>query len=159
MLGRFEQFCGAISSIHLSIQRIERAEMAKYGLKGPHAQCMLMMAQYPKGITAAELCEVCDKDKAAISRAISELELAGMVIRQDRDGKRYRSLLYLTEQGIVLADHIKQLVHMAVAQASQGYDVQTRDTFVGVLNLIAGNRQTICREGLQEGMKEESECP
>ena len=154
MLGRFEQFCNAISSIHLCIQRIERLEMAKYGLKGPHAQCLLMMGQYPQGITAAQLCEVCDKDKAAISRAISELEQAGMVIRQDPEGKRYRSMLYLTEAGAHLAEHIKQLVHVAVAQASQGYDVQTRDTFVNVLNMIAGNLQTICREGLQENMEE-----
>lgn len=154
MLGRFEQFCSAISSIHLSIQRIERAEMTKYGLKGPHAQCLLMMGQYPQGITAARLCQICDKDKAAISRAVSELEQAGMVLRRDPEGRRYRSKLYLTEEGAVLAERIKQLVHVAVAQASQGYDVQTRDTFVSVLNMIAGNLQTICREGLQEEIKE-----
>lgn len=155
MLGRFEQFCSAISSIHLSIQRIERMEMAKYGLKGPHAQCLLMMGQYPQGITAARLCEVCDKDKAAISRAVGELEDAGMVLRQDPEGKRYRSRLYLTEEGKQLAAQVKQLVHAAVAQASQGYDVQTRETFVRVLNMIAGNLQTICREGLTENNTEE----
>ena len=151
MLTRFEQFCNAISIIHHAIQKIERVEMSKYGLKGPHAQCLLAISQYPTGITAAKLCDVCEKDKAAISRAVSELEEAGMLIRQDPDGKRYRSRLYLTEQGKVVADSVNQLVHTAVSQASAGYDTQDREIFIHVLNLIAGNLQDLSRNGLDEG--------
>ena len=69
MVSRFEQFSGAVSCIYRCIQKIERVEMAKFGLKGPHAQCMLAMSRYPEGLTAGQLCELCDKDKALIEKA------------------------------------------------------------------------------------------
>ena len=149
MVNRFEQFCTAISGIQRCIQKIERVEMAQYGLKGPHAQCMIAMARFPEGITAAQLCEICDKDKAAISRTVSELEQAGMLLRQDPDGKRYRSMLRLSEKGREIARNVSDLVFVAVSKASEGYDSETRQTFVRVLTLIAGNLQEICREGLK----------
>ena len=86
MITRFEQFSAAISTIYQSMAKIERMEMAKYGLKGPHAQCLLAMKRHPEGITAARICEVCEKDKAAVSRILSELEAAGMVVRENRNG-------------------------------------------------------------------------
>ena len=76
MVSRFEHFSASISCIYRYIQRIERTEMEKYGLKGPHAQCLLAMKKHPEGITAARLCEVCEKDKAAVSRILAELEEA-----------------------------------------------------------------------------------
>ena len=33
MISRFEQFSGAVACIYRCIQKIERVEMAKYGLK------------------------------------------------------------------------------------------------------------------------------
>ena len=153
MVGRFEQFCTSISSIYRSIQKIERVEMAKYGLKGPHAQCLLAMGRYPDGITAARLCEVCEKDKAAISRTVAELEEAGMVIRADQGGKRYRADLLLTDKGRDVAKNVNDLVYLAVSRASVGYDAEKRETFIRVLNLIAGNLQDICRDGLKQNEK------
>ena len=149
MFTRFEQFCTAVSMIHHSIQKIQRVEMGKYDLKGPHAQCLLVISQYPDGITAARLCELCEKDKAAISRAVTELEEADMLIRQDPVGKRYRSRLYLTQKGAEVAGNVGRLVHRAVSQASEGYGEKDREIFIHVLNLIAGNLQAICRDGLE----------
>lgn len=148
MIGRFEQFCTAISSIQHSIAKIERVEMEKYGLKGPHAQALLVMERSPEGITASELCETCEKDKAAISRTLAELEAAGMITRMDPNGKRYRSRLYLTDKGKAVARQVDDLVHQAVSLVSNGYDVETREIFVNVLNLIAANLQDLCKNGL-----------
>ena len=150
MVGRFEQFCAAIVAIQRSIARIERMEMEKYGLKGPHAQCILMMGHSPEGITAAELCAACDKDKAAISRTLAELENEGMISRVDPNGKRYRSRLYLTERGRSVADQLDDQVHRAISQVSEGYDVETREIFVHVLNMIALNLQELSQSGIQE---------
>lgn len=159
MLGRFEQFCNAISSIQHSIQKIERMEMAKYGLKGPHAQCLLTMYRYPKGITAAKLCDICEKDKAAISRTLAELEKEQMITRQDPNGKRYRSKLYLTKRGTTVAAGVDDLVHQAVSRVSSGYDVQTREIFVGVLNTIAENLQDLSLRGItHETVSEDCQC-
>ena len=76
MIHRYQQFSTAISCLYHDIQKLERVEMAKYGLKGPHAHCLQVMAGFPKGITSAQLTERCEKDKAAISRAVAELEEA-----------------------------------------------------------------------------------
>ena len=140
----------SISSMYHDIQKIERVEMAKFGLKGPHAQCLLAMRQHPEGITSAALCEVCRKDKAAISRTVAELEEAEMLVRQNPDGKRYRSRLCLTEKGAEVAGNVGRLVHAAVSQASEGYGEEHREIFIHVLNLIAGNLQSICRDGLDQ---------
>lgn len=152
MIGRFEQFCTAISSIQHSIAKIERVEMEKYGLKGPHAQCLLVMERSPEGITAAKLCESCEKDKAAISRTLAELETAGMITRIDPNGKRYRSRLYLTDKGRAVAKQVDDRVHQAVSLVSEGYDVATREIFVHVLNMIAANLQNLCKNGLDESI-------
>lgn len=150
MLDRFELFSSAISSIHKSIQKIERVEMAKYGLKGPHAQCLLALGQFRQGLTASGLCDICDKDKAAISRTVAELEEAGMICREDPSGKRYRSILTLTPKGREVAGNVNALVHLAVSQASAGYNGEQRETFVRVLSLIALNLQHICEDGLDQ---------
>ena len=160
MIDRFEQFYGSVSAIYHSIQKIERQEMAKYGLKGPHAQCLLAMVRHPEGITAARLCEICEKDKAAVSRTIGELENAGMgfgmflckTIAKFR-GWRYRSKLILTEKGREIASNVKQLVHVAVSQASEGYGPEERQIFVNVLGMIAGNLQTLSTDGIMTEKK------
>jgi len=79
MIDRFEQFVSYISAIHRDIQKIERDQMVKYGLKGAYAQYLVAMDHYPEGITAAKLCEVCDIDKAAVSRVLSEMEKKKLV--------------------------------------------------------------------------------
>ena len=150
MLGRYELLSLSISSMYHDIQKIERVEMARFGLKGPHAQCLLMLSRYPDGLTASQLCEISDKDKAAISRAISELEEAGMILRQDRNGNRYRAPVKLTAQGILAAQSVAQRAKLAVEQAGMGLEEDQRQIFYQVLSLIAGNLHTICKDGLSK---------
>lgn len=149
MVSRFEQFSGAVSCIYRCIQKIERVEMAKYRLKGPHAQCLLAMSRHPEGITSSELCTVCDKDKAAISRTVAELEREGLVLRNTRGSNRYRALLKLTGQGEVAASKVQERAKLAVEKAGEGMTEQQRAVFYEVLGLIAGHLQAICEEGLE----------
>lgn len=148
MLERFEQFSISVSSIYRSIQKIERVEMAKHGLKGPHAQCLLAIKKHPEGITAARLCEVCEKDKAAVSRTLAELEEVGMIYRENRNGSRYRSALMLTEQGEIAAEAVVEKARMAVERAGIGFGEAEREVFYRVLAIIAGNLHKLCKEGL-----------
>lgn len=149
MVSRFEQFSSSVSSIFRYIQKIERVEMARYGLKGPHAQCLLAMGRYPEGITAAQLCEVCEKDKAAVSRTVAELEAAGMVLRSCPEGKRYRAPLCLTDKGRSIAQRVNELASRAVDQASDGLSEENRAILYSALDLIAGNLHHICRDGIE----------
>ena len=150
MESRYELLSGSISSMYHDIQKIERVEMAKYGLKGPHAQCLLAMKRYPEGITSARLCEVCDKDKAAVSRTLGELEAAGMVIRENRNGSKYRANLMLTAQGQAAAGAVVEKARLAVEKAGVGFSEAERETFYRVLAIIAGNLHKLCREGLSD---------
>ena len=150
MESRYELISASISSMYHDIQKIERVEMAKYGLKGPHAQCLLAMKKHPQGITAARLCEICEKDKAAVSRILAELENAGMILRENRNGSRYRSSLTLTEQGMAAAEAVVEKARLAVELAGIGFDEKEREVFYRVLAIIAGNLHKLCREGLNE---------
>ena len=150
MVTRFEQFTSSVASIHRSIQKIERVEMAKYGLKGPHAQVLLAMSHYPQGITSGDLVKSCDKDKAAISRTVAELEREGMVIRQGKNGNFYRASLTLTERGREAAEHVAVRARQAVEAASNGLSEGDRRGLYNALDLIANHLQTICDVGLTE---------
>ena len=149
MVTKFEQFSASVFCIYRCIQKIERVEMAKYGLKGPHAQCLLAMSRYPEGITSSQLCTVCDKDKAAISRTVAELEREGLVERCVKGSNRYRAPLILTAQGKAAAEHVDERAKLAVEKAGEGMTDEQRAIFYSVLDLIAGHLQTICEEGLE----------
>lgn len=148
MESRYELISASISCMYHDIQKIERMEMARYGLKGPHAQCLLVMYKYPEGITAARLCEACEKDKAAVSRILAELEEAGMILRENRNGSRYRASLKLTEQGKVAAEAVAEKARLAVELAGTGFGEGEREVFYRVLAIIAGNLHQICQKGL-----------
>lgn len=150
MISKYELFAGVVSSLYHDIQRIERTEMARYGLKGPHAQCLVVLARHPEGITAARLCELCEKDKAAVSRTVAELEEAGLLERQEKNGVRYRAPLVLTAAGREAAEKVDGVARMAVEQAGTGLTDAQRDVFYHVLGVIAENLHTIGRDGLKE---------
>ena len=123
--------------------------MANFGLKGPHAQVLLAMSRCPEGITAVRLCQICEKDKAAISRSVAELEQAGLLERTERNGIRYRALLVLTDKGMEAAKAVSGRARQAVEQAGDGLTDAQREVFYSVLDLIAGNLHTICKDGLK----------
>lgn len=122
--------------------------MAKYGMKGAHTQCLLAMSHYPAGITASGLCEICDKDKAAISRTVAELERKGLVHRDVKNNGGYRAALKLTDLGQDTANHVKERAQCAVAKAGEGLDDAQREALYKALDLLAANLQEICQDGL-----------
>ena len=150
MISKYEVFSTVVSSLYHDIQRIERTEMAKYGLKGPHAQCLVIMARHPEGITSARLCEICERDKAAISRTVAELEEAGLLTRRGLNGIQYRVPLMLTAEGLAAAQNVNDVATMAVEQAGAGLNDDQRQVFYGVLGHIAQNLHNISRDGLKD---------
>ncbi len=147
MLSRYELFSSSIASLYHDIQKIERMEMAKFGLKGPHAQCLLAMSRYPQGITAAQLCEHTEKDKAAISRTVAEMEQAGLLTRMERNGQRYRAMLVLTEGGLAAARQVEERSVQLVDRASPGLSQEQRAFLYDTLLQIAKNLHTLCNAG------------
>jgi len=148
MLERFEMFTTAISSIYRYVQKIEREEMEKYGLKGAHAQYLVAMDHYPEGITAAKLCEVCDIDKAAVSRVLSKMEKKKLVERSGDVG--YRARVRLTDEGKAAALFVAKRATLAVEMAGKGLSDEDRKTFYEALELIAANILTLSKDGIPE---------
>ncbi len=138
------KFAASISNIHKNIQKLERMEMERFGLKGPHGQCLLAVASHPEGITASQLCQYCEKDKAAISRSLAELEKLGLVER----GTGYRALLRLTPQGQKTAEQISITVKTAMEYASVDMEPDQRLAFYETLNQIAENLESVCEKGV-----------
>lgn len=150
MIDRFEQFVSYISAIHRDIQKIERDEMEKYGLKGAHAQYLVAMHRYPAGITATELCDVCGKDKAAVSRALNEMEKHELIARAGNQENQYRVHMKLTEKGLEAADYVCRKAVMAVQIAAEGIDDATRAIMYKSLRSIASHVQMISEKGLPD---------
>lgn len=150
MLNRFEQFTSAISCIYRDIQKIEWDEMQKQGLRGAFAQYLLAINRHPHGITAAELCEVCNKDKAAVSRVIGELEAKGLLYKVNDGYSQYRAKLFLTPEGQKAADFARERASTAVELAGQGLSEEERKVFYAALERIASNLQNISKNGLPE---------
>ena len=147
MVDRFAQFVAGISCISRCIQKIERDVMVHYGLKGPHAQYLIAMSRYPDGVTATQLSSLCEKDKAAVSRAVSELKKNGLIHRAG-EGNSYRAMLTLTVQGKKAADQLIRQAEIAVEQAGLGLTDDARATFYSAFNLIVSNLQRISEDGL-----------
>ena len=148
MENRYEAFTLLISSISRSIRRIKADAVEKYGLKSPHVTCLYYLHKR-SGMTSAELCELCDEDKAAISRSILYLEengfLARMIpapLRKARgEGHHYRASLVLTEKGEAAARYISERIDRALEQVSRGVSEKEREVLYRVLDQISRNLQ------------------
>ena len=94
---RFETFTVLIAKISRNIRRIKIMEMVEYGLRSAHVSCLYYL--YCEPLTATELCERCEEDKATISRALDYLEENEFILCEIKTAKRYKSPLTLTEKG------------------------------------------------------------
>ena len=150
MIGRFERFSYAISEISRLWHRIAGEEMGKYGLKGAYSVYFTTLYRYPNGLTAAQLVDLCSRDKADVSRAMSLLEGKGLVCRADPEGKAYRAMLILTEEGRQIASHINTRAEAAVELASFGLPEEKREIFYEALELITANLQKLSRDGIPQ---------
>ena len=150
MLDRFEHFSYSISNIYRHMMKIEREEMEKYGLRGSYVQYLIAMKRFPEGMTSAKLCDICDKDKAAISRIVAEMESKGLIRRESDKSNMYRAKLVLTEEGNKAADYVCERAEKAVLAAGKGLDEEDRRIFYGVLAIFEANLRRISREGIPE---------
>lgn len=146
MIQRFEQFTGAIAQIYRYVQKIKSLEMTELGLKGQHARCLVAMGERPEGVTAAELCVLCEEDKAAVSRTVADLEERGLVACAQPEGKRYRARLTLTARGAEMARQVNERVERAVLRGGDGLTDERREEFYAALNLVAANLKRLCGE-------------
>ena len=150
MIDRFARFSLAISEIDRCWHKLAAEEMAKHDLNIAHAFYLTTLIQYPQGITAAKLSELCCKNKADVSRMISILEKKGLVRRETIAGKLYRAKLLLTEAGRQAAAQVQGRAALAVELAGSGMTDTDRETFYRCLEQITARLQVLSKEGLPQ---------
>ncbi len=143
MKERFETFTVLMAKINRSIRKIKTEEMAEFNLKSPHVSCIYYLYR-ANSLTAKELCDVCDEDKANISRSIDYLETNGYLTCASKAQKRYKSPLELTEKGKEVGKRISEKVDAVLHAVSDGLSEEKRAIMYESLEIIAGNLQKIC---------------
>lgn len=148
MLDRFERFSFAISEISRCWRKLASDELAKYGLKSPHATYLTTLYKYPNGITVPELCDISGKDKSDASRMIAILEDKGLACKKDVGGSLYRGLWLLTDTGKKAAAQVCSRASKAVELAGKDLDNDTRETFYKALESITNNLTALSKDGI-----------
>ncbi len=128
MTERFETFTVLIAKISRSIRKIKNMEMADYGLRSAHVSCLYYL-YFSDGLTATDLCERCEEDKATISRALDFLEDNGFILCESKSAKRYKSPLILTEKGKEVGKKIYDKVNLVLDCVSDALTEEERVAF------------------------------
>lgn len=145
MISRYSKFTTLISNINRAINHIKSEEMQQFGLKSFHVSCLYYIYKFVDGLTASELCSLCEEDKGAISRSIELLVNKGFVMYQNDDNKKkYRVKLLLTDKGKEVAERVNQITENAVQIGSKGLSEQERETLYKCLDIILNNLNKYC---------------
>ena len=150
MIDRFERFSLAIFEIARHWHKITAEEMERYGLKGPHATYLTTLYRHREGLTAPQLCELCGKDKADVSRMMSMMEQKGLVKKEGVHQNLYRGVFKLTEEGLSAAEFVCGRASLAVEMAGRDLTDETRAVFYDALETIAANLREISKAGLPD---------
>ena len=148
MLDRFERFSFALSELSRYWHKISADAMETYGLKGPYVVYFTTLYRYPEGLTAVKLGELCCRDKADVSRAVSILEKKGLIKKDKTKKSQYRAPIMLTEEGIALAEDMIKKARKAVELGGMGLSDEHREIFYTSLEVITRNLQTLSEVGL-----------
>ena len=143
MEARFQTFTVLIAKLNRCIRKIKTEEMAEFNLKSPHVSCLYYLYKF-ESLTAKELCDICEEDKANISRSIEFLETNGYLIARTGKGKRYKSPLILTEKGKETAAHIARKIDAILECVSKALSEEQRENMYAGLSIVCENLQKIC---------------
>ena len=114
--------------------------MNKWDLKSNHVSCIYYL-YVNKSLTSKQLCDICDEDKANVSRSIEFLKENGYIENSVDTKKRYKSPLVLTEKGNDIGKTLHEKVGEILADVSKGITDEERGIMYRCLNTINNNLQ------------------
>ena len=148
MIGRFEVFTLALSEMSSSWNKIASEELAPYGLKGGYVVYLIALFKSKEGLTATNLSELCNRDKAEVSRAVRALESKGFLKRDLTTSNGYRAKITLTDEGRNITSEIRERIKLIVDAAGTGLSEEDRESFYTSLDLISKNLKKISKKEL-----------
>ena len=143
---RFETFTVLINRISRNIRKIKNQEMAEYNLRSAHVSCLYYLYS-GKNVTATDLCERCEEDKATVSRALDYLESNGYLVDRSDSAKRYKSPLTLTEKGCIVGKKIAEKIDGVLDEISIGLTEAQRVDFYRSLSVISKSLEQVAKNG------------
>ncbi|MBR2478888.1 MAG: winged helix-turn-helix transcriptional regulator [Clostridia bacterium] len=143
MKERFETFTVLIAKISRNIRKIKNHEMAEYDLRSPHVSCLYYLYS-SDSLTAAELCERCEEDKATISRSLDHLKKNGFLENGTVGSKRYKTPLVLTDKGKEVGKKISDKINSVLDEISRDLSEKERVEFYRSLSVVSDGLDTIC---------------
>ncbi len=141
---RFETFTVLIAKISRNIRKIKNKEMAEYNLRSAHVSCLYYLYKAEK-LTATELCDKCEEDKATISRTLDYLENNGYLTCDSKTVKRYKSPLVLTEKGKEIGEKIATKIDLVLDEISGGLTEEERKDFYRYLLIISNSLENVAK--------------
>ena len=145
MKERCETFTVLITKIGRSIRKIKNQRMVEYALRSPQISCLYYL-YLSEGLTATDLCERCEEDKATISRSLDYLEENGYVIRGAKFAKNYKAPLALTEKGRKVGGEIAEKIEGVLQEVGSSLTEEERLIFYRSLSVIAEDLERICKK-------------
>ncbi len=145
MQERFETFTMLINRISRNIRKIKNKEMAEYHLRSAHISCLFYLYT-ADGLTATDLCERCEEDKATISRAVEYLEKNGYLTCESKTAKKYKSPICLTEKGKEVSKKIANKIDFVLDEISVGLSEKERVEFYRCLKIISDSLEHYVNE-------------
>ena len=145
MQDRFEAFTLLIAGINRSIRRIKTEEMAEFDLKSPHVSCLYYL--YKEGaLTLKALGDICDEDKAALSRSIDYLEKRGYVTLNNKKGMRYKAEISLSETGREVAGKVVRKIDGFLKDVGVSLGEEGRAALYSGLRTVNRDLEKICEK-------------
>lgn len=148
MKERFQTFTVLISKISRNIRKIKNQEMAEYGLRSVHVTCLYYLYS-SDALTATDLCERCEEDKATISRGLDFLEEKGFIVCKSSLAKRYKAKLILTEKGKEVGKKIHDKINFVLDEICIDLTEEQRAEFYKSLAIISDSLE-LCAEGINK---------
>ncbi len=106
---RLDQFMTLVVSASRSVTKLKSRYMNEYGLGSTHTMCIRSLYTSGDGLTRTKLADVCELDKAQVSRIVNELSEKGYVT-EGPGATNYKRKVRLSEKGMQIAEDINSIV-------------------------------------------------
>ena len=138
LIDRYALFRIYVENLSKNLQKYENSKMSSLSMRGIHALCLFQLGKSPDGMTAAELSQACEVDKALISRVVAELLELGHIAHKNPERTKYRSKLILTESGRACLRQVTRWVAQAIRDLKNEITGDELNAFFKVMKILNG---------------------
>lgn len=119
--------------------------MSEFNLKSSHVSILYHLYR-SGGVTAKDLCNLGQEDKASISRSIEYLENNDYILSDTSQKKKYNTLLVLTQKGKEIATKVCQKIDKILSIVAGMIPEEKKLIMYECLNTINRNLEKLCRK-------------